>query len=169
MLICTPNKTDSDDKHHTFCCPHSAWGSECYTIFASTDHVTMSKTKKRQKKIPCLCPHDNPPFIWAGQTEIIRGRVITSRWREECSLPLEQVFFNVCELSCWLCWVFKKWFTLLNVWPTFPSTTTPPCPQCVCFMQRWGNKHHQMARQEVWVCSVLHSSLHCIDCLTYTA
>ena len=44
-------------------------------------------------------------------------------------------------LNQWFCWPFKKWFTLLNVWPTFsPRAKLRRC-----------SKRHQMSRQEACV------------------
>lgn len=108
---------------------------------------------------PCLSPYDNLPFIWEGQTEVRvigRGRMITSRWQEERSLPWERVRLKKEEekkrgLSCWLWQAFKKWFTLLNVWPTPPPRVW--CWDGAISVTRWPDKKREC------VCSVLHSSL----------
>lgn len=60
------------------------------------------------------------------------------------------------ELSCWLWWVFKKWFTLLNVWPTF-------CWDGAISITRWPDKKPVRSMQHSSLGLHWLPDLYCVD------
>lgn len=121
------------------------------------NHIWLMRQNKRAEValVSLFSTVISLPPIREDQREVIGGVcVITSRWQEERLLLFSAAHLHD-DVAVDSGWVFKKWFTLLNVWPTFPRRSRDGAI----------NDNRCLKRECECLCSVQHSSRCCTDCL----